>query len=54
VLINYIRAYEVGHGVAKADAYTMTLHIMVVLLLLGFVCNLLIKRVDAKHHMKQA
>jgi MFS family permease len=54
VLINYIRAYEVGHGVAKADAYTMTLHIMVLLLLLGFVCNLLIKRVDAKHHMKQA
>jgi len=54
VLINYIRAYEVANGVAKADAYTMTLHIMVILLVLGFVCNLLIKKVDPKHHMQAA
>jgi len=54
VLVNYIRAYEVANGVAKADAYTMTLHIMVILLVLGFVCNLLIKKVDAKHHMQAA
>jgi len=54
VLINYIRAYEVANGVAKADAYTMTLHIMVILLLLGFVCNLLVKPVDEKHHLQQA
>lgn len=54
VLVNYIRAYEVANGVAKADAYTMTLHIMVILLLLGFVCNLLVTRVDAKHHMQAA
>ena len=35
VLVNYIRAYEVAHGVAKADAYTMTVHIMAVLLVIG-------------------
>lgn len=51
VLVNYIRAFQVAHGVAKADAYTMTVHIMAVLLVIGFVCNLLVKRVDAKHHM---
>jgi len=53
VLINYIRAYEVAHGVASADAYTITLRIMVVLLLLGAACNFLVKQVDAKHHMKE-
>ncbi len=53
-LVNYLRAYEVAHGVAKADAYTMTVHIMAVLLLAGFVCNLLVKRVDDKHHMSDA
>jgi MFS family permease len=54
VLVNYIRAYEVAHGVAKADAYTMTVHIMAVLLVVGFICNLLVKRVDDKHHMTDA
>ena len=43
-----------AHGVAKADAYTMTVHIMAVLLVVGFVCNLLVKRVDDKHHMSDA
>ncbi|WP_250455002.1 OFA family MFS transporter [Caballeronia sp. ATUFL_M2_KS44] len=54
VLVNYIRAYEVAHGVAKADAYTMTLHIMAVLLVIGFFCNLLITRVNDRHHMDTA
>jgi len=54
VLVNYVRAYEVANGVAKADAYTMTVHIMAVLLVVGFVCNLLVKRVDEKHHMDDA
>jgi MFS family permease len=51
VLVNYIRAFEVAHGVAKADAYTMTLHIMAGLLVVGFVCNLLVRQVNEKHHM---
>nr|WP_118180679.1 OFA family MFS transporter [Paraburkholderia phosphatilytica] len=54
VLVNYIRAYEVAHGVAKADAYTMTVHIMAVLLVVGFVCNVLVSRVNEKHHMTDA
>jgi hypothetical protein len=51
VLVNYIRAYEVEHGVAKAEAYTTTLHIMAGLLVVGFLCNLLVTRVHEKHHM---
>ncbi|WP_027793258.1 L-lactate MFS transporter [Paraburkholderia acidipaludis] len=54
VLVNYVRAYQVAHGVAKADAYTMTVHIMAVLLVIGFVCNLLVTRVHEKHHMSES
>ncbi|WP_233861806.1 L-lactate MFS transporter [Paraburkholderia adhaesiva] len=54
VLVNYLRAYQVANGVAKADAYTMTVHIMAVLLVIGFICNLLIKRVHEKHHMSES
>ncbi|MEM5327357.1 OFA family MFS transporter [Paraburkholderia sp. JHI2823] len=53
VLVNYVRAYQVAHGVAKADAYTMTVQIMASLLVIGFICNLLVRRVDAKHHMSE-
>jgi MFS family permease len=48
VLVNYIREYEIAHGIAKADAYTTTMHIMAVLLVVGFVCNLLVRPVDER------
>ena len=51
VLVNYIREYEIAHGVAKADAYTTTMHIMAVLLVIGFVCNLLVRPVDARRNV---
>lgn len=52
VLVNYIREYQIEHGVAKADAYTTTLYIMAGLLSIGFVCNLMMHAVNAKHYMK--
>ena len=53
VLVNYIRAYNVAQGVPKADAYTMTVHIMTVLLVVGFVCNLLRQgRRQAPHEIR--
>jgi hypothetical protein len=52
VLVNYIREYQIDHGVAKGDAYTVTMYIMAGLLLVGFVCNLLIRPVHARHHMR--
>jgi MFS family permease len=53
VLVNYIRQYQIDHGVAKADAYTVTMYIMAVLLVIGFICNFFIRPVDAKHHMTE-
>ncbi len=52
VLVNYIREYQINHGVAKADAYTTTLYIMASLLAAGFVCNLLMREVHERHYMK--
>ena len=51
VLVNYIRAYEVAHGVAKANAYNVTMYIMAALLVIGFFCNLFIRDVHERHHM---
>jgi MFS family permease len=53
VLVNYIRQYNVEHGVAHAAAYNVTMYVMAVLLVIGFLCNLYIKAVDERHHMKQ-
>jgi MFS family permease len=50
VLVNYIRDYQITHGVAKADAYTFTMYLMAGLLVIGFLCNLFVKPVDARHH----
>jgi MFS family permease len=52
VLVNYIREYNVDHGVAKAAAYNTTMYVMAVLLVVGFFCNLLIREVHERHHMK--
>jgi MFS family permease len=52
VLVNYIREYQIGQGVAKADAYTTTLYIMAGLLTLGFICNLMMREVHERHYMK--
>jgi len=52
VLVNYIREYNVTHGVAKAQAYNVTMYVMAVLLVCGFICNLCLKAVHEHHHMK--
>jgi MFS family permease len=54
VLVNYIREYQIGHGVAKADAYTVTMYIMAGLLIIGFVCNLLLRDVHERHFIAEA
>jgi hypothetical protein len=51
-LITYLRQYQVGHGVAKTEAYTATMYIMAGLLVVGFICNALVKAVDERHQVK--
>lgn len=46
VLIGYIREYQIANGVPKAQAYDVTMYILAGLLLLGFICNLLIRPVE--------
>ena len=52
VLVNYIREYNLAHGVPKADAYNITMYLMAGLLVVGFFCNLFIRAVDERHHMR--
>lgn len=52
VLVNYIREYNVTHGVPKAQAYNTTMYIMAGLLVIGFICNFFVKAVDARFHMR--
>ena len=51
VLVNYIRQYQIDHGVPKAQAYNITMYIMAALLVVGFFCILLIRPVNARHYM---
>lgn len=50
VLVNYIREYQIDHGVAPADSYSFTMYIMAGLLVVGFICNFMVKPVDPKYY----
>jgi MFS family permease len=50
VLVNYIRAYQIAHGVPKAQAYTVTMYIMCALLVIGLICNIRMRAVNSKYH----
>ena len=52
VLVNYIREYQIDHGVPKAQAYNVTMYVMAGLLVIGFIANFLIKAVHHRFHMK--
>ncbi len=49
VLVNYIREYQLAHGVPKAEAYSVTMEVMAVLLVIGFACNWMVKAVNPIH-----
>jgi hypothetical protein len=48
--IGYIAEYQLKHGVAEANKYNFTMYLMAGLLLIGAVCYLMVKPVDAKYH----
>jgi MFS family permease len=52
VIVNYMRAYQIAHGVPKAQAYNVTMYVMAGLLVIGFLCNLAMKAVDRRHHAR--
>ncbi|HKS13066.1 MAG TPA: OFA family MFS transporter [Pseudomonas sp.] len=54
VLITYLREYQLALGVERAAAYDITLYILAGLLVLGFICNALVRPVADKHFMTDA
>jgi MFS family permease len=51
VLVNYIREYQIDHGVPAAQAYNVTMFIMAGLLVVGFICNLAVRPVPERFYM---
>ena len=49
VLVNYIRKFQIDHGVPKAQAYSVTMYIMCALLLTGLLCNLAMRPVKDRY-----
>jgi len=52
-LITNLSAYQKDHGVPKGQAYNTTMHLMAGVLIVGLVCNLLVRPVDPKHHYQK-
>ncbi|WP_029003827.1 OFA family MFS transporter [Azorhizobium doebereinerae] len=51
VLINYLREYQIASGIPQSQAYNQTMYILAGLLVLGFICNLLVRPVAERHYM---
>ena len=51
VLVNYIREYQLSIGVPREAAYNQTMYVLAGLLLVGLICNLLVRPVDEKYYM---
>jgi MFS family permease len=54
VIVNYMREYQLEHGVPRAQVYDTTAYILCGLLVIGFICNFLVKPVADKHFMTNA
>ncbi|HBP29568.1 MAG: L-lactate MFS transporter [Advenella sp.] len=52
VLVNYIRDYQLQMGIPRSDVYIYTMYVMAGLLVIGFICNMMIRPVAAEHHMQ--
>ena len=54
VLVNYIREFQIEHGIPKNQAYNITMYIMAALLVIAFFANLAVKPVAARYHERTA
>jgi MFS family permease len=55
VLINYLRQYQIEvNKLPKAQVYSMTMYIMAGLLVIGLICNLMVKPVHERFHYKES
>jgi len=49
-----MRDYQLGLGLPREQVYNQTMYILVGMLLIGLICNLLVRPVDDKHFMTDA
>jgi MFS family permease len=54
VIVNYVREYQLNHGVPRAQVYDITAYILCGLLLIGVVLNWMVKPVDESKYMTDA
>jgi MFS family permease len=54
VVVNYMRDYQLSIGIPREQVYNQTMYILVGMLIVGLICNLLIKPVNPKHFMTDA
>jgi MFS family permease len=53
VVVNYIREFQLAAGVPRDQLYNTTMYILAGMLVIGVVCNYLVKPVDPKWYMSQ-
>ena len=51
VVVNYMRDYQLGLGIPREQVYNQTMYILVGMLVIGLICNLLVRPVAAKYFM---
>jgi MFS family permease len=51
VVVNYMRQYQLDLGIPREQVYNQTMYILVGMLVVGLICNLLVRPVAAKHFM---
>ncbi|MBX3656418.1 MAG: OFA family MFS transporter [Ramlibacter sp.] len=54
VVVNYMREYQLGLGIPREQVYNQTMYILVGMLVIGLICNLLIKPLNPKWFMTEA
>ncbi len=51
VVVNYMREYQIGLGIARDQVYNQTMYILVGFLVVGLICNLAVRPLAAKWFM---
>jgi len=54
VVVNYMREYQLGLGLPRSQVYSQTMYILVGMLVVGLICNLLVRPVADRHFMTEA
>jgi MFS family permease len=54
LLVNYIRESQIASGVPKAQAYDVTMYVLTGMIVLGLLCNLMVRPVADKYFMTDA